>query len=52
MKSIIGYSGIKATCHSEKEGDSIDSAVIELDSDARDQLDFDETKLDQLEQCQ
>lgn len=40
MKEIIGYSGIRVTCHREKEDDTLDSAVIELDGDARDQLDF------------
>jgi hypothetical protein len=40
MKEITGYSGIRVTCHREKDDGNLDSAVIELDSDAREQLDF------------
>jgi len=40
MKEITGYSGIRVTCHRENEGSDIDSAVVELDSDARELLDF------------
>ena len=40
MKEITGYNGIRVTCHRENEGSDIDSAVVEFDSDAREQLDF------------
>jgi hypothetical protein len=40
MKEITGYSGIRVTCIQNIKDDTLESAVIELNSDARDQLDF------------
>jgi hypothetical protein len=40
MKEINGYGGIRVTCHKEDGSDNVDSAVVELDSDARELLDF------------
>jgi hypothetical protein len=40
MKEINGYSGVRVTCIRNIEDDTLESAVVELDSDARDQLDF------------
>lgn len=40
MKEIIGYSGIRVTYHRENGDSKIDSAVVELDSDTRELLDY------------
>ena len=40
MKEIIGHSGIRVTRIQSTGDNDLESAVIELDSDARDQLDF------------